>query len=361
MIKPKILVTSAAGRTSAVTIHYLLKLGFQVRALVRVEDARSAALKKIGAEIMVGDQLNYLDLRRAMSGVQRAYHCPPFAQNSLENMMNFAIAAEEAKLEVVALMSGWNPHPNHHSIHTRSHWIANQIYRWMPSVDLIHINPGLFAFTYFMSLPMIMNFGVFVAPFGEGKNAPPSNEDIGRVAAYTIAEPEAHIGKNYRPTGPKLLSSHDIASIFSSEIGRSVRYMPVSMKLFSKAALVQGLSMYELSQFRYYADELCGGTYSIGAPTDHVELVTGVPAESFEQTTKRYISNPKLVHSSLEIGNKLSTLIFGLKMILRPAPNLTGWEWYQGHPLIQNAELAHESQEWCVTAENQALNLLPLK
>jgi NAD(P)H dehydrogenase (quinone) len=120
--------------------------------------------------------------------------------------MLFATAAEQAKLEVVALMSGWNPHPTHPSALTREHWIANQIYRWMPSVDVIHVNPGLFAFTYFLGLRAIVHFGMFMAPFGEGKNAPPSNEDIGRVAAAVLARPEGRIGKCYRPTGPQLIT-----------------------------------------------------------------------------------------------------------------------------------------------------------
>ena len=62
--------------------------------------------------------------------------------------MLFAIAAEEAKLEVVVLLSAWNPHPSHPSIVSREHWITNQAYRWMPSVDIVYVNPGLFAFTY---------------------------------------------------------------------------------------------------------------------------------------------------------------------------------------------------------------------
>ena len=360
MSKPKILITSAAGRTSSVAIHHLLKLGFPVRALVRREDERSAKLKQAGAEIMVGDQLNYQDLRNALRGVQRAYHCPPFAANSLENMMMFTIAAEEAKLETVALMSGWNPHPSHHSIHTRSHWIANQIYRWMPSVKLIHINPGLFAFTYFFSLPMMVNFGQLVAPFGDGKNAPPSNEDIGRVAAYALANAEQHIGNSYRPTGPKLISTKDIANIMSDVVGRSIKYQPVSMKMFAKAAIAQGLSLYELSQFKYYAEELRGGTYATGAPTNHVELVTGTPAEPFDKTARRYVAEPDRVYGPLEQGNKLSTLAFMIRMMLTPSPNLEKWEREQFHPLFNNAQLAHENSDWRISAENQSLNLIPL-
>ena len=43
MLKPKILVTSAAGRTGSAAVLQLLEKGFPVRAFVRRRDARSVA------------------------------------------------------------------------------------------------------------------------------------------------------------------------------------------------------------------------------------------------------------------------------------------------------------------------------
>ena len=77
-----------------------------MRAFVRRKDARATALEQAGGELFVGDMFDYRDLRVSMVGVQRAYHCPPVALNLLHHTMRFALAAEEAKLEVVALMSG---------------------------------------------------------------------------------------------------------------------------------------------------------------------------------------------------------------------------------------------------------------
>ena len=181
--KPRILVTSAAGRNGSAAVLELLRKGFRVRAFVRRNDARSETLRKAGAEIFVGDLFDLSDLRRALVDVQRAYHCPPFAPNLLHGTMLFALAAEEAKLEVVALMSGWNPHPAHPALVTREHWIANNIYQWMPTVEVIHVNPGIFAFMYLLGLPAIVHFGMLAGPWGDGLNAPPSGEDIGSVAA----------------------------------------------------------------------------------------------------------------------------------------------------------------------------------
>ncbi len=98
-MKPRILVTSAAGHTGAVVATELLQKDFPVRAFVRRHDARSERLKKAGAEIFVGNLLDMRDLRKALIDVQRAYHCPPFAPNLLHGSMLFALAAEEAKLE----------------------------------------------------------------------------------------------------------------------------------------------------------------------------------------------------------------------------------------------------------------------
>ena len=82
--------------------------------------------------------------------------------------MLFALAAEEAKLEVVALMSAWNPHASHPSIITRELWITQNITPWMPSVDVIHVNPGLFAFTYFLGIPAVAHFGMLMLPLERG-------------------------------------------------------------------------------------------------------------------------------------------------------------------------------------------------
>ena len=358
MTKPRILVTSAAGRTGAAAVHQFLEKGFPVRAFVHKRDARSDALKKAGAEIFVGDLLDFRDLQKALVDVQRAYHCPPFAPNLLHGAMLFALAAEEAKLEVVALMSGWNPHASHPSLVTREHWIANTLYRWMPSVDVVHINPGLFAAVYLLTLPMIGHLGMLPAPFGDGRNAPPSNEDIARVAVGALADPALHIGKCYRPTGPKLLSGKDVAGVLSRVLERKVKYQNVSLKMFLKAATAQGFPTFELAQVRHYMRELRDGAFAVGAPTTHVLEVSGQEPEDFETTARRYIQDPSLIHPALSLGTKLQAFAFMFKMLRTPVPKLDDWERQRGHPMLKDAVLAQNSAEWRASAEKFQLNLL---
>ena len=354
--KPRILVTSAAGRTAAPAVLELVKMGFPVRAFVRRDDGRADVLRQAGAEVFVGNIFDPRDLGRSLVDVQRAYYCPPMGPNLLHGAMLFALAAEEARLETVALMSQWNPHPTHPVAITREHWIANNLYRWMPTVDVIYVNPGLFAFLYLLSLPMIVHLGMLPLPFGDGLNAPPSNEDIGRVAAGLLADPGPHVGRCYRPTGPELVSPRDVAEILTDVVGRKVKYQDIPLKMFTKAATAQGLATpFDIASIRYYAQDLQGGTFAIGAPTTHVEEITGTPPESFETIARRYVAQPDLIVPGLRVGTKIGTLAFMLKMMLTRTPDLDRWERERGHPMIERTVLAYESDEWRTAAKEKRL------
>jgi uncharacterized protein YbjT (DUF2867 family) len=357
MHKPRVLVTSAAGRTGMPAVVELLRLGFPVRAFVRRDDARALRLRRAGAETVVGDLFDFRDLCRAMEDVQRAYHCPPWTPNLLHGAMLFALAAESAKLEVVALMSAWNASPSHPVVLTREHWITNNVYRWMPSVDVIHVNPGLFAFNYLLGLPIVANFGMLMAPFGEGLNAPPSNEDIGRLAATVLADPSRHVGRSYRPTGPKLISPYDVADVLSRVLGRRVTYTDVPPARFERAGRAMGYPLYALAWGRRFYQELRNGAFAIGAPTDHYEAVCGRPPEDFESICRRYVAEPELIWPGLTRGTRLGALRITLKMLAARVPDLDRWERERYFPQVSTPQLAHESPEWRASAASRQLLL----
>jgi NAD(P)H dehydrogenase (quinone) len=50
MIKPRIIVTGATGKTGSAVVSELLKAGYPVRAMVHREDARSARLQSKGGQ-----------------------------------------------------------------------------------------------------------------------------------------------------------------------------------------------------------------------------------------------------------------------------------------------------------------------
>src|SRR6202034_4832533 len=101
MLKPRIVVTGATGKTGSVVVAELLKAGYPVRAMVHREDGRSARLKAQGAEIAVADMSDVERVADALTDVQRAYYCPPFDPCMIQGAVAFAVAATDARLEHV--------------------------------------------------------------------------------------------------------------------------------------------------------------------------------------------------------------------------------------------------------------------
>jgi len=199
MIKPRILVTGATGKTGSVVVTELLKAGYPVRAMVHREDGRSARLKAHGAEIAVADISDPERVAGALKDIQRAYYCPPYDPYTIQGAVAFAIAAKEARLEHIAGLTQWLANPSHPSLMTRQSWLIDRLFSMTPGVAHTIVNPGFFADTYLATIGLAAHLGVFPWIYGNSRNAPPSNEDIARVAVAALMNPARHAGKSYRP------------------------------------------------------------------------------------------------------------------------------------------------------------------
>lgn len=292
MNHPRILVTSAAGKTGAALVAELCRRNFPVRALVHSRDARAEQLQQLGAEVVVGDLFDSAQLIAAMKNVKRAYWCPPFHPHMLEAATNFALAARESSLESVVGLSQWLAGPNHPSLATRQHWLADRLFAEIPGLHYTMLNPGFFADNYLRLIAFASQLGVLPSLTGDSLNAPPSNEDIARVAASLLINPESFPARSYRPTGPALLSTAHMAEILTKVLGHQVRRVEMPLFLFVKAARMQGVSAFELSGFRHYIRDHRQGAFAYGAPNSVVQEVTGQAPESFETIAARYAKLP---------------------------------------------------------------------
>jgi uncharacterized protein YbjT (DUF2867 family) len=342
-MKPKILVTGATGKTGAPTVRELLARGFPVRAFVHGDDARSDALRDAGAEIAVGSLEDIDAVAAAMSGVQRAYFCPPLASGALRKATIFASAAAEAKLEVIAVLSQWLVDPTHAAVHASEKWLASRVFAWSP-VDAITIDPGWFADNYMAALEPIAQLGLFAMPLGEGRNAPPSNEDIARVVAGALANPAPHVGKSLRPTGPRLLAPAEIARAFSVALGRRVTYQSAPLELFSKVARSLGLSDYVIAQLVWFLRDYQRDAFAVGAPTDVVQDVGGAPAEDFQAIVRRYVAASPLARRTLR--SRARAIANVVRALLTRAPDLDGITRRLELPVNPHASLASDSPRW---------------
>ncbi len=351
MMKPKILVTGATGKTGAATVFQLLKKNYPVRALVHRADTRSEALRAAGAEIIIGSMEDMQDVRSAIDGVQRAYYCPPLTPGTLRRATFFAAAAQEARLEVVVALSQWLTDPLHPAIHSREKWLSSKVFEWMPGVDVVDVNPGYFAENYLVALEPMAHFGVMAMPLGEGLNAPPSNEDIARVIAGAITNPAPHIGKSYRPTGPKLLSPEEIAATIGKVLGRRVEYQNAPMKLFLKAAKSLGIPEFLIEELYWFLQDYQRNSFGIGAPTNAVLEVGGSEPEDFEKIVRLYVVNTQFANRTA--GSMTRAILNLTKALMTSAPNPAEIAMRLEIPTIRHAALAGDSPEWRSTHDRR--------
>lgn len=323
-MKPTILVTSAGGKTGMHVVRGLRAQNYPVRAMVRRVDARAEQLRRLGASVFVSNQYAMADMRRAMEGVQRAYHCAPTAANGLHFGAVFAVAAREAKLEHVVMLSQWLADENHPSLFTREAWLNEQLVDLLPGTNTM-INVGWFAENYLMVLEPAAQLGMLTMPLGPGdekKDAPPSLEDIAAVSVESLINPEQHAGKWYRPTGPELLSPNQVANAIGRAVGRKVTYQNISEAMFLKALKALRPPMYSealLTQLKIYTEEYRRGAFALGGPTHHVADVLGRPAESFDAIVQRAALSRS--EAQRTIGNKFRALRNFAKIVITSKPD----------------------------------------
>jgi uncharacterized protein YbjT (DUF2867 family) len=354
MHKPTILVTGATGKTGIATSLQLLEKGYPVRAMVHRKDERSERLERAGAAIVVGSLEDLVDLNHAMTGAHRAYFCPPLELGVLRRAALFAAAAEGARLEVVVALSQWLTDPLHPAVHSSEKWLAGKVFERMRGVDVVTVRPGWFADNYFAALEGAAQLGMFGMPLGGGLNAPPSNEDIARVIVGALTQPASHIGKSYRPTGPRLLAPDEIAAIIGKVLGRRVVYQDAPLGLFLKVATSLELSEYIVLQLHAFLRDYQRNTFGLGAPTDDVRAVAGVAPEDFETIARRYVADNPVARRTLR--GQLRAVLNVVRALMTPAPDLTAIARRMGLPQIEHATLAADSALWQRThlADGQA-------
>ncbi len=345
MLKPRILVTGATGGTGLPVVHELLARGLPVRAMVHRKDLRSEALERRGVEVVVADMYDPDQLVAALRGVQRAYYLPLMEPFMIQSATAFAVAAREAKLEHVVQMSQWTSHRAHPAAMTQQTWLVDQLFAAIPGVEHTVFNPGMFAHNFLRTIDFAALLGLYPVLSGDGRAAPISNEDLGRVAAALLAEgPRTHAGRSYRPTGPTLLSGKEMAAIVGKAVGHRVVPVNLPIWMLGKVAQQQGIDPYQISVLRHYMEDMKRGTFSFeGGVTNVVEELTGTPAETFEVTARRYAALPMARQT---MGNRLKAFIRFNLTPFYPGYDFDRWDRKMGFPLPAKATLSIDDATW---------------
>lgn len=354
--RPKILVVGATGKTGGAVVAQLRERGWPVRAIVRSRDARSQQLDRLGVETVVADLFDPEQMLAAMGGTGRAYYCLPFHPHTIQSTAAFVAAARASKLEAIVGLSQWLASPNHPSLHTRQLWLAEQMLATIPGVAHVTLNPGYFADSYLRLIDFAALLGIFPVLTGRSRNAPPSNEDIARVAVALLMAPDRHAGQSYRPTGPTLLSAYDMAKVVRRVLGSPVFTVNMPWWMFERAARLQGVAAFDLSSLRYYIEDHKQGEFEFGAPTHVVEKLTGQPAEDFETTARRYAALP---FARKTWANRLRAFVNFNLVPFTPGYNLNRFEREQLYPAPPLPQFAMGNHRWRAEHGSQSLSPVP--
>jgi len=236
--RPPILVTGAAGDVGGIgrnVTALLLAGGHRVRALVRREDERAEALRRLGAEVVQGDLTDLDAMHRAIEGCRRLYFGMSVSAAYLEATVNTAAVARHHGVEAFVNMSQMTvtqmsitettPSPQH-----KLHWLSEQALAWS-GLPVVTVRPTVFLEGFFLRFAAaeMRRSDTLALPMGAGRTSPISALDVARAVAAILVDPLPHLGRIYNLTGPESRDLEHYAGEFSQALGRTIRYRDVPL------------------------------------------------------------------------------------------------------------------------------------
>ncbi len=277
-----ILVTGAAGRVGAVgrtLTELLLKQGKAVRAMVRIEDERAQALRAMGAEVVVGDLLDLDAMHRVIAGCETMYFSMSISDAYLAATVNTAAVAKYHGVKAFINMSQMTlsqmsitettASPQH-----KLQWLSEQALNWS-GLPVVHVRPTVFLEGFFLTLTpdSVRQSNQIRLPFGDGKTAPVAAEDVARVVAVLLANPQPHIGQVYHLTGPQSEDMHFYAREYSKALGRTITYQDIPVGPWRDSLFKLGLPVHLVNHLATMADQHRAGRFD--RMSDDVLTLTG--------------------------------------------------------------------------------------
>ncbi|HEY1969731.1 MAG TPA: NmrA family NAD(P)-binding protein [Pseudonocardia sp.] len=130
--------------------------------------------------------------------------------------------------------------------------------------------------------------GAITVPTGGGSEAFVDAADIAAVAVETLANPDAHAGAQYAPTGPHALTFGEVADIIAALTGRPVGHNDIDQDIWINGAVAAGFVPADYAvMLRWLTGTIIAGNGS--TPNHDVEKVTGRAPSSFQEFARRNV------------------------------------------------------------------------
>ena len=173
------------------------------------------------------------------------------------------------------------PSPQH-----KLHWLAEQALNWS-GLPVVHVRPTVFMENFFLlfTADSVRESDQIRLPVGEGKTSPVAVEDVARVLATLLANPQPHIGKIYHLTGPQSENMHFYAEEYSKALGRTITYQDIPVEPWRDGLLQRGLPVHLVNHLATMADLHRAGRYD--RMSDDVLTLTGQVPLSVQEFVRK--------------------------------------------------------------------------
>ncbi len=230
-----ILVTGATGRQGGAVARRLLEIGWQVRILTRNGNSSEAqGLKRMGAEVHVGDLSKPESLTAAVAGAHGVFSVQDFWQcgyrGEIEQGQNLARVAKEANVQ--------------HFIYSSVGGTDRTIDKNIPHFDSkrtieTYVRDSGIPFTIFRPVTFFENFitkryqrdiprGVFqFSILPEKPFQMLAVEDQGIFVEQAFAKPDSYLGQSLE-IASDALTMREFAAALSVKLGRTIQYRKMS-------------------------------------------------------------------------------------------------------------------------------------
>jgi uncharacterized protein YbjT (DUF2867 family) len=167
------------------------------------------------------------------------------------------------------------------------HYISEEILNWS-GVPVTHLRPALFhqiPLLWDIAATSIHDTGKIRLPFGRGRSAPISSNDVAEVAVKALLDPAKYQGQFIELTGAHSIDMDDLAAEYAAALGRPVEYEDVPLDEFYEGVLLQlGIPAHISKHLRTLSALYAANKFDF--VSKRAEEVLGRPAASMFDTLK---------------------------------------------------------------------------
>jgi uncharacterized protein YbjT (DUF2867 family) len=224
----KVLAIGGAGNVGSEVVKELLKRNVQVDVFVRKQEARIPE----GARAVSGDLLDPASVEKALDGVDKLYLLNAVTPDELTQGLIAYDLAKKLMLKQVVYHSVFRADRFKDVPHFASKFALESALHDF-NLPFTIIRPNYFHQNDLGLKDPLTKAGIYPMPLGPVGVSTVDIRDIAEASAIALTS-EGHDGKTYNLNGPDVMSGAAAAAIWSTSLGKEIKYAGHDMDRFEK-------------------------------------------------------------------------------------------------------------------------------